>query len=79
MGQGETALAQVKVTLQKDLENLSRDGSVPLDHLCLGFCPGEEHGQKAGQPGCSTFHRSENKRLRSRGTQTFGVGKKTHI
>lgn len=61
MRQGETPLARVKVTLQKDLENLSRDGSVPLAHLWLEVCPGQEHWQKMGQSGCSTSHRLETK------------------
>lgn len=55
MGQGETASAQVKVTLQKDLENISRDGPVPLTHLWLQVCHGGECWQKTGQPGMLSF------------------------
>lgn len=46
MRQGETPLARVKVTLQKDLENLSRDGSVPLAHLWLGSALVRSTGRK---------------------------------
>ena len=63
--------------MQKDLENVSREGSVPLAQLWLEVCPGQEHWQQTGQSGCSASHRLENKWwLTSCGTQPFGMGKK---
>lgn len=45
VGQGETASAPAKVPLQKDLENISVDGSVPPTSVC----PRRERWQRTGQ------------------------------
>lgn len=49
----------VKITQQKELGIISRDRSVPLAHLWLEVCPGQEHWQETGRLGCSVSRGAE--------------------